>query len=167
MDEKNVDPKEEVKKKVGGFFSDFWKFAAKGNVMDLAVAVLLGNAFTAVVNSVANDILSPFVSLATNNVDFTNLKYVIREPAVLAGTTTPALTVAPGHLIQVTMNFFIVALMVFLMFKLISAMRARLEKNEEKEPAHPVSTEEKLLSEIRDILKKQTPEEKKEGVHSA
>jgi large conductance mechanosensitive channel len=145
---------------VGGFFSEFWAFAAKGNAIQLAVAVVVGGAFSAVVNSLVNDIITPFISLATGNVDFSTWGYTIRPAATLNGTTTPALVVGYGHLIQVTINFLIVGLSIFIIFKLLSGAVKRLQHKEEQEqkaaPPEPVSTEEKLLSEIRDLLKEQT-----------
>jgi large conductance mechanosensitive channel len=142
---------------IGGFFSEFWKFAAKGNAIQLAVAVVVGGAFGGIVNSLVNDIITPFLSLATNNVNFSAWEYTLRGPLVLAGTTTPALVIGYGHLLQATLNFFIVGLSIFLIFKLFAGVIDRIQKREEQvEKAAPpvaISTEEKLLSEIRDILK--------------
>jgi len=144
-----------IEKKVGGFFSEFWKFAAKGNAFQLAVAVVLGTAFGAIVNSLVADIIMPMISLLTNSVNFSNWAYTIRPATTLAGTTTPALVIAYGHLLQATLNFLIVGLSIFAMFKIFSDVLRRFQKKEEEEPPVPVSTEEKLLSEIRDILRDQ------------
>jgi large conductance mechanosensitive channel len=154
-----------VEKGVGGFFSEFWKFAAKGNAIQLAVAVVVGGAFGGIVNSLVTDIITPFLSLLTNNVNFSAWEYVIRPAVVIDGTTTPALVVGYGHLLQATINFFIVGLSIFLIFKLFSRVIERLQKREEEEekaaPPIAISTEEKLLSEIRDLLKEQSrPREK-------
>ncbi len=139
-----------IARKVEGFFGEFWSFAAKGNIFDLAVGVILGNAFSAVVNSLVADILSPFIALASNNADFSAWTYTIRDGQ-------KPLVVNFGHLTQVTMNFLIVALCIFIFFKIFSRLRQRLERREEVEekaaPPVPVSTEEKLLCEIRDILR--------------
>lgn len=142
-----------------GFFSEFWKFAAKGNAVQLAVAVVLGNAFGAIVNSLVNDIITPVISLLTNNVDLASLSYTLREPRVIGGADTAALTIAYGHLLQAIMNFLIVGLSIFLIYKLLSGVIERLQRREveaEKEaPPEPVSTQEKLLCEIRDLLREQ------------
>lgn len=140
--------------RVGGFFSEFWKFAAKGNAIQLAVAVVLGTAFGAIVNSLVSDIITPFISLVTNSVNFNALEYTIRPAKVLAGTTTPPLVIGYGHLIQATINFFIVGISIFLIFKLFQGVIQRFQSREAEEPAEPpVSNEEKLLAEIRDILR--------------
>ncbi|MFA7309476.1 MAG: large conductance mechanosensitive channel protein MscL [Candidatus Paceibacterota bacterium] len=148
---------------VGGFFSEFWKFAAKGNAIQLAVAVVVGGAFGGIVNALVNDIITPFLSLATNNVNFSAWEYVIRPSKVIAGTTTPALVVGYGHLLQATLNFLIVGLSIFLIFKLFEGFVKRFQKREaEAPPTPPVSNEEKLLCEIRDILRSQSNNKKDE-----
>ncbi|MDR3571569.1 MAG: large conductance mechanosensitive channel protein MscL [Candidatus Pacebacteria bacterium] len=148
-----------VANRVGGFFSEFWAFAARGNAAQLAVAVVVGGAFSAVVNSIVNDIITPFISLGTNNVDFSHWGYTIRPEQTLNGSSTPALVVGYGHLIQVTINFLIVALSIFLMYKLFAGAFKRMMSEQEEEekaaPPEPISTQEKLLSEIRDLLKEQ------------
>ncbi len=140
-----------IEGKATGFFSEFWKFAAKGNAVQLAVAVVLGNAFGAIVNSIVADIIMPLLSLATNNVNFSEWAIMLR-PAV---GETPALVIGYGKLIQTGINFLIIGLSIFLMFKLLSGVAARFRKAEAEEPVVPVSTEEKLLCEIRDLLKEQ------------
>ena len=148
--------------RVGGFFSEFWKFAAKGNAVQLAVAVVLGGAFGAIVNSLVTDIITPILSLATNNVDFSKWGLVIRGEGTEAvtGAYVPALIIGYGHLIQAALNFFVVGLSIFIIYKLFSGAVARLQRKAEQEeqaaPPVPISTEEKLLSEIRDILKEQS-----------
>ena len=138
----------------GGFFSEFWKFAAKGNAIQLAVAVVVGSAFGAIVNSLVADIITPFLSLATGNVNFSAWSFTLREAQVLNGTTTPALMVNYGHLLQATINFLIVGLSIFLIFKLLQGAVQRMQKKEAEKPAEPpTSNEEKLLTEIRDILR--------------
>lgn len=137
---------ENVGKRAGGFLNEFWAFAAKGNVFDLAVAVILGNAFGAVVNSLVADVVMPFLSLATGNLeDLSGLKY----------TLGGRILVSYGHFLQVLLNFLIIALAIFLMFKLVSTMRKRLAKKEEANPEiKPEPTDDqKLLMEIRDALK--------------
>ncbi len=146
-----------VKEKVGGFFTEFWAFAARGNAAQLAVAVVVGGAFSAVVNSLVNDIITPFITLATNNVDFSTWGYIIRPAETLGGTTTPAVVVGYGHLIQVSINFLIVALSIFLIFKLMTSISKRFKRKQEagEVPPPEPTTEEKLLTEIRDLLRSQ------------
>lgn len=141
----------EVVKKAGGFFSEFWKFAAKGNVIDLAVAVILGNAFGAVVNSLVADVMMPLLSLTTGNVNFVSFSYELRG----AVGETPAVLINYGHLIETAINFVIIGLSIFLMFKLVSNLRKRLMREEEEtgQPAATPTIEERLLTEIRDLLK--------------
>ncbi len=139
---------------VGGFFSEFWKFAAKGNAIQLAVAVVLGSAFGAIVNSLVSDIITPFISLATGNVNFNTLAYTIRPATVLNGTTTPPLVIGYGHVIQASINFLIVGLSIFIIFKMFQGVAQRFQKSEAEKPSEPpVSNEEKILAEIRDILR--------------
>ncbi len=149
--------------RVGGFFSEFWKFAAKGNAVQLAVAVVLGGAFGAIVNSLVTDIITPLLSLATNNVDFSKWGLVIRGEGTEAttGAYVPPLVVGYGHLIQSTLNFLVVGLSIFLIFKLMQGVIQRFQKREaEAPPTPPVSNEEKLLSEIRDVLREQSQAKK-------
>jgi large conductance mechanosensitive channel len=150
--------------RVAGFFNEFWKFAAKGNAVQLAVAVVLGGAFGAIVNSLLTDIITPLLSLATNNVDFSKWGLVIRGEGVDAATggNIPPLIIGYGHLIQATLNFFVVGLSIFLIFKLFQGVMLRFQKREaEAPPTPPVSNEEKLLVEIRDILKEQSRSQQK------
>lgn len=125
-------------------FAEFRKFIAKGNVIDLAVAVILGAAFTAIVTSLTNDIIMPLIGVILGGVDFTTLAIQIGEA-----------TVAYGHFIQAVINFILIALVLFFMVRAINEMQERLRK--EKTPAVPPepSDEVKLLSEIRDLLKHQ------------
>jgi large conductance mechanosensitive channel len=146
----------DFERRAGGFFSEFWKFAAKGNAIQLAVAVVLGGAFGAIVNSLVADIITPLISLGTNNANFNTLEYTIRPASSLGGTTTPPLVIGYGHLIQATLNFFVIGLSIFIIFKLFQGIIQRFQKKEAAEPPQPISTEEKLLCEIRDILKEQT-----------
>lgn len=137
-----------MQKQVGGFFSEFWKFAAKGNAIQLAVAVVLGGAFGAIVNSLVADIITPFISLITNSVDISALSVMLRDD--------PALVIGYGKLLQAILNFLIVGLAIFGIFKLLSGALARFQKKEEEEPPVAISTEEKLLSEILEVLKEQS-----------
>ena len=145
---------QKIEKAAGGFFSEFWSFAAKGNIFDLAVGVVLGSAFGAVVNSLVTDIITPFLSLATNNVNFSSLSYTIRGPGnPLDGPTSAAIVVNYGHLLQTGINFLVVALSIFLFVKLMMKIRRRLVREEEAGKTVSLTTQEKLLTDIRDILK--------------
>lgn len=137
---------DEMQKRARGFFGEFWKFAAKGNVFDLAVAVVVGTAFTAVVNGLVADFLLPVLSLLTGSINLSDFSYTLAIPAA-----TPVV-IKYGAFLQVFLNFLIVALTVFVMFKFIQRMRERIAGKDEP-PAPPVSSEEKLLTEIRDLLK--------------
>jgi len=146
-----------VGRKVGGFFNEFWKFAAKGNAIQLAIGVVLGSSFGAIVNSLVNNIITPFISVVTGNVNFNSLGYTIRSAQMVDGTTTPALVIGYGSLIQAIINFLIVGLSIFLIFKLLQGVMQRFQHQEARQPpTPPVSNEEKLLVEIRDILKERT-----------
>ncbi len=144
-----------IEQKVGGFFSEFWKFAAQGNAIQLAVAVVLGGAFGAIVNSLVADIITPLISLITGSVDFSALTWTLRAE--------PPLVIGYGKLLQASLNFLFVGLSIFGLFKLFQGVLQRFQKQEaETPPAPPVSNEEKLLTEIRDLLKAQS-EKKGEG----
>ena len=135
------------------FLDEFKKFISRGNVVDMAVGVIVGSAFTAIVNSLVKDVVTPFISFITGGVDFTQMKYVI-TPAV---GETPEVAILYGNFIQAIINFLIIAFVVFCMVKLINNMRAKLEKEKEEAPAAPPapSAEVVLLTEIRDLLKKE------------
>lgn len=137
----------EMGKQASGFFSEFWKFAAKGNAIQLAVAVVLGGAFGAIVNSLVADIITPLISLVTGSVDMSTLAWTLRE--------NPPLVIGYGKLIQASINFLIVGLSIFGLFKIFQGVIQGFRKQEEEEPPVAVSTEEKLLCEIRDLLKEQ------------
>ena len=134
---------QDIEKGAQGFFKEFWKFAAKGNAVQLAVAVVLGTAFGGIVNSLVGDILMPLLSLATNNVDFTTWSYTLR----------PDLVIGYGKLLQATINFLVIGLSIFLIFKMFSGVMRRFRREEAEEPIVPSNAQEKLLCEIRDLLK--------------
>lgn len=135
------------------FFDEFKKFISRGNVVDMAVGVIVGSAFTAIVNSLVKDVVTPFIGVLTNGVDFTQMKYVI-TPAV---GDKPEVAILYGNFIQAIVNFLIIAFVVFCMVKLINNMRAKMEKEKEEAPDAPPkpSDEVVLLTEIRDLLKEQ------------
>ena len=138
-----------------GFIKEFKEFAMKGNVMDMAVGVIIGGAFGKIVTSLVNDILMPIISLATGGMDFTNLfvnlsddvKYKTLAEAQEAGASV----FAYGTFIQNIIDFIIIAFCIFLMIKGMN----QLKKEKPAEPEAPKGpTQEELLTEIRDLLKK-------------
>ena len=131
--------------------SEFKQFAVKGNVIDLAVAVVIGAAFGAIVTSLVNDIVMPPIGMATGGVDFTELKIQLSDP-VMEGDKVikEGASINYGNFIQTIVNFLIIALAIFSMVKGINAMK----RKEEAAPATPTpSKEELLLTEIRDLLR--------------
>jgi large conductance mechanosensitive channel len=132
---------------------EFKQFAMKGNMVDMAVGIIIGAAFGKIVSSLVNDVIMPPLGLLIGGVDFTELKVTLKEAMVdLAGNTVNAVTLNYGTFVQTAFDFLIVAFAIFLMIKSIN----NLKKKEEAAPAAPPepSKEEKLLTEIRDILKK-------------
>ncbi len=132
---------------------EFKAFAMKGNVVDLAVAVIIGGAFGKIIASLVADIIMPPIGLLMGGVSFTDLKFILKEPVLDAAgaVTTAAVSINYGNFIQVTVDFLIVAMAIFMMIKAMNSMK----KKEEAAPAAPPAPtkEEVLLSEIRDILK--------------
>ena len=122
----------------------------RGNVMDMAVGIIIGGAFGKIITSLVNDIIMPVISILTGSVDFKHLKYVI-EPAQ---GEIPELAVYYGQFIQNLVDFVIIAFSIFIMIKMINKLKAK--PKEEAAPAKP-SEEVVLLSEIRDELKKMGP----------
>lgn len=139
-----------------GFLKEFKAFALKGNVMDMAVGVIIGGAFGKIVTSLVNDVIMPPIGLLVGGVDFSDLKLVIKKAAYFAGEEiAPAVTWNYGAFIQQVVDFTILAFCVFMMVKVMN----KLMKKEEKKPAPAAppapSKEELLLTEIRDLLKEQ------------
>ncbi len=126
---------------------DFKKFVMRGNVIDLAVAVVIGGAFGKIVSSFVNDIVMPLLGLILGKVDFTTLKWVIKE----AEGETPELAMTYGVFIQHIIDFVIIAFAIFMVVRLIEKSKKKKEAAPEK-PAEP-SADIKLLTEIRDLLK--------------
>ena len=127
---------------------EFKAFALKGNVLDLAIGVIIGGAFGKIVTSLVNDIIMPLLGIILGRINLTNLKWVIR-PAV--GEDIKELAVMYGSFMQNILDFLIIALSIFLFTKLLTSFK----KKEEAKPAEPPkpSNEEVLLAEIRDLLK--------------
>ena len=125
---------------------DFKEFALRGNVLDLAVGVVIGGAFGQIVTSLVNDIIMPLVGVLVGGVNFTDLKYVITE----ASGEVAESAILYGQFIQSVFDFLIIALSIFLFVRLLTTMKK--EEPIEESPVEP-TTEELLLSEIRDLLK--------------
>ena len=142
--------------KKGSLLEEFKKFISRGNVMDMAVGIIIGTAFTAIVSSLVKDILMPFISLIIGGINFTDLKIVIAQ----ATANTAEVAITYGIFIQKVIDFLIIAFVVFMMVRTLNLLQARLKKQEEqaavaeKKPAPP-ALEIVLLTEIRDLLKKQ------------
>ena len=133
-----------------GFIKEFKEFAMRGNVMDMAVGVIIGGAFGKIVTSLVDDVLMPVIGMLTGGIDLTNLKYQVMLPAIDGGDPTPGATLNYGVFIQNIIDFLIIAFCIFLMIK---AMNKLMPKKEE--PAAPAGpTQEELLTDIRDLLKK-------------
>jgi large conductance mechanosensitive channel len=134
-----------------GWLKDFKAFAFKGNVIDLAVGIIIGVAFGKVVSSLVSDVVMPPIGLAIGGVDFSNLVLTLKGPAVnAAGKAIPAVTVNYGVFINTVIDFLIVSFAVFVLVKLVGVAK-RKEEAAQAPPA--MSGEEKVLVEIRDILK--------------
>ena len=143
------------------FFEEFKAFAMRGNVVDMAVGVVIGGAFGKISTSIVNDIIMPVVSLLTGGIDFQNWKIVLKQAVANAeGVIDPATEVAIkfGSTIAVIVDFIIVAFAVFCMIKFLNNLHREKEEpapepEPEVEPAPPAPTTEELLAEIRDLLK--------------
>ncbi len=135
-----------------GFFKEFKEFAMKGNVMDMAVGVIVGGAFGKIVSSLVDDVLMPIVGMLTGGVDLSGLEYKMMIPSVDGGEPIAGATLKYGAFIQNIIDFLIIAFCIFLMVKAMNKLTAK--KGEEPAPAPEPSAEEKLLTEIRDLLSK-------------
>lgn len=163
---KKKERKEKIKKKSSTFFSDFKKFISKGNILDLAVAVVIGTAFNKIVTSLVNDIIMPLISLCTGGVSVEDWKWVITP----ATETTAEVALAYGTFIQAIIDFLIIALTIFIILRIIvnsqrgiqklsRKMKKELKKQgvEEEAIAEPTPTvkiesQEDILKDIRTLL---------------
>lgn len=135
---------------ISSFASEFKAFISKGNVIDMAVGVIIGAAFGKIIASLVADVIMPLIGLLMGNVDVTGLQYVIRE-ANEVETISPVV-IKYGLFIQTSLDFMIVAFAIFIALKIMLSFK---RKEEEKPLADPVPTKEQvLLTEIRDLLKK-------------
>ncbi|MBN6888165.1 large conductance mechanosensitive channel [Cytobacillus horneckiae] len=132
---------------------EFKEFALRGNVLDLAIGVIIGAAFGSIVTSLVDDIMMPFIGILMGGVDFTSLSFDVGSA-----------TIKYGQFIQTVFDFLIVAFSIFLFIRFLNKRLRRKEVEEEKAPE--VDAKEELLTEIRDLLKKQNNSEHKEGNRS-
>jgi large conductance mechanosensitive channel len=138
---------------MSGFFQEFKEFAMRGNVVDLAVGIIIGVAFGAIVNSLVNDVIMPPIGVLMGDVDFSDLFINLsgqEYPSLAAARAAGAPVIAYGAFINTVINFIIVALVIFLLVKGMNRLRQQQEQAPEETPT---LRQEVLLEEIRDILK--------------
>ena len=140
------------------FLNEFKAFAMRGNVIDLAVGVVIGGAFGKITTSIVNDIIMPFISILTGGINFSDWKIVLKEAVLGADGAEVAKEVAItyGNTIAIILDFIIIAFAVFCMVKALNNLHKKTEEpapEPEPEPAPPAPTTEELLAEIRDLLK--------------
>ncbi len=138
------------------FLKEFKEFAMKGNVVDMAVGVVIGAAFGKIVTSLVNDIIMPVVGVLTGGTNFSEYKWVIKQ-GVTQGTEviTPEVAVSWGSFIQTIVDFLIIAFCIFLAVKFVNKLRRQPEPEPEAAAAPAGPTQEELLTEIRDLLRKE------------
>lgn len=127
----------------GGFIQEFKEFIAQGSVLDLAVGIVIGGAFTAIVTSLVNDLIMPLVGIIIGGIDFSGLVFQVGNA-----------TLNYGLFIQAIINFLLIALVIFMLIKGINKLRRQEEAEEEAEEAAEVDEQVALLTEIRDELRK-------------
>ena len=141
-----------------GFIKEFKEFAMKGNVMDMAVGVIIGGAFGKIVSSLVDDVLMPLIGKMTGGVSFTDMFVTLGDgdfKTLAAAKEAGAAVFAYGQFIQNIVDFLIVAFCIFMMLKGINKLNRKKEEPKPAEPAAPKGpTQEELLAEIRDLLKK-------------
>lgn len=172
------------KDKKKGVIAEFKEFISKGNVVDMAVGVIIGSAFTAIVNSLVADIFTPIIGIIIGGIDFASLSFKIPDTEIDGKVITQGAELTYGNFIQSVITFLLTAVCVFIFVKVINAVRsgaifkikkaeedaaeaekaaAEEAKAEEAKPAEPPKpTQEELLAEIRDLLAKQYSSENKE-----
>ena len=131
--------------------SELKDFMTRGNVVDMAVGVIIGGAFGKIVSSLVSDVIMPPIGVLLSGVNFADLKFVLKEASIEAGKEIPAVTVNYGSFLQTMIDFIIISTVIFFAIKGINSLR---KKDEEKQVDPPEPTkEEQLLTEIRDLLK--------------
>jgi large conductance mechanosensitive channel len=135
------------------FFKEFKEFAIKGNVFDMAVGIIIGSAFTKVVNSVVADFIMPILSIFIGKINFQDLVYVFQEAELgdNGEVINAAITINYGNLIQTTIDFLIIAFCIYLVVRMFNKLRKKSENEQDGTVATPRNIE--LLAEIRDLLK--------------
>ena len=150
------------------FFQDFKAFAMKGNIVDMAIGVVIGGAFSKIVSSLVKDIITPLISMATGEVVLTDLKWVLRPEVTemvedIETVITAEVAITYGVFIQAVIDFLIIALSIFIVMRVAMKAHEKLEALKKKEveevaeeptPEQPAVTELSLLTEIRDLLQK-------------
>lgn len=141
------------------FIAEFKEFAMKGNVVDMAIGVVIGAAFGKITTSLVNDVIMPLISRITGGVDFSAWKWVLKAAEVAEdGTEIPEIAVNYGSFIAVVLDFLIIAFVLFMVVKAINKLRSIGKKDEPAEEEDPAPTAEELLTEIRDLLKENNDE---------
>ena len=135
------------------FLQDFKAFAMRGNVVDMAVGIIIGGAFGKIISSMLADIIMPPIGLLVGGTNFSELRSELEPARVVNGVERAVVTINYGNFIQTMLDFVIIAFAIFLFIRLLSNLRRK--KEEAPLPPPAPSNEEKLLSEIRDLIKKQ------------
>ena len=142
---------------------EFKAFALRGNVIDMAVGIIIGGAFGKIVSSLVSDVLMPVLSLLVGGIHFNNLKFVIKPAVIESGkTVSPEVAINYGNFIQVTFDFLIIALSIFILIKLIARLSFK-KAEEEKAAPPPPPADIVLLTEIRDLLREKSATAEKNG----
>ena len=143
--------------KTSGFMAEFKQFIARGNVMDMAVGVIIGGAFGKISTSLVNDIIMPAVSMLVGGINFSDWKIVLKQAVLdVDGVTelAPAVSINYGTFLSTILDFLIIAFAVFCLIRFLNNLHRKKEEAPAAPPAPPEpSAEEKLLTEIRDLLK--------------
>lgn len=130
---------------------EFKKFAMRGNVIDMAVGIIIGGAFGKIVSSAVGDLIMPVIGLLIGGMNFTDLKFVLKEAVTVGETVTPEVSINYGIFIQTTIDFLIIAFAIFMLIKAINTLNKK--KEEQPAPPAPPTADIQLLTEIRDLLK--------------
>jgi large conductance mechanosensitive channel len=132
---------------------EFKEFAVKGNMFDMAIGIIIGTAFSKIVNSLVGDLMMPLFSFFTGTINFQDLSVVLRDSYVIDGITKPSIVLKYGQFIQHTIDFTIIAITIFMVIKAINRLRTKSE--DETNPTEVTPKNIQLLAEIRDLLKEQ------------